>query len=87
MHHRIEFLACEERLHRRAIGDVTTHEVEIRLGSKARKPRFLQLYVVVTIQVVEAGDAVAALGEPQGQGGADEARGAGDQDVHVVRLS
>src|SRR5258707_9356504 len=87
MDHRIELLAREERAHRRAIGDVAAYELELSLAREAREPRLLQANVVVIVQVVEAGDALAALGEPQGQGGADEASRAGDQDVHVVRLS
>src|SRR5712671_5039290 len=78
MDYRVELLPREERAHRRAVGDVAAHEVESRLAGKARKARFLQPHVVVGVQVVEAGDSLAALREPQGQGGADEASRAGD---------
>ena len=71
--------AIEIALHR--------HEIESGLAGQTREPRFLQAHVVVIVQVVEAGDALAALGEAQGQGAAEEAGCAGDQDVHVVRLS
>ena len=82
MDHGLEALAAEKRLHRPGVGDVRFDELESRFARRARKPRLLQSHIVVVVQIVEAGDALAALKQPQCQGGADEAGGAGDEDVH-----
>ena len=54
-------------------------------GHELRQPVLLQLHAVVVVEVVQPDHLVAGGQEPAGEMEADEARGAGDEDIaHVL---
>ena len=79
--------ACEQRFHRRAVGEVDAREAESLARREAREARLLERRVVVRVQVVEADDLVAAREQPLADVVADEARRAGHENAHQSRPS
>jgi len=69
--------------HGRLVFEGPFHKGKGRAGAQLLQARLFQRHVVVRIQVVKAGDGIAALQEGAGHVVADESGGAGDQDVHV----
>jgi hypothetical protein len=82
--HGVELVAGEELRGLVARGDVEEREAEFGVGLEAREACFLEAHVVVGVEVVDAEDRVAPAEEGGGDGGADEAGGAGDEEFHVV---
>src|SRR5689334_3577365 len=74
-----EAVLSEQRLRRRAIGQIELLETELRIAFEQFEARLFQLGVVVMVDAVDAED-VAPLGEklPHDMK-ADEASGSGDQ--------
>ncbi len=83
VHDAIELLGSEELIDIRAVGDVELVERESR-KLELLQPRQLEVDVVVVVQVVQPDDGVAALEQAPRDVHADEAGGAGDEDLHAV---
>ena len=64
------------------------HPLELKPleGGELGQPRFLEVYVVIVIEVIQAQDMVPSLQEPPGHMIADEAGRTGDQD-HRMEMS
>ncbi len=82
VHHAVEALAREQRLHARAVGQVEPLEAKARLPLQLAEPGLLECRVVVIVEVVDAGDRVTARQQALRGVHADEAGRAGEQDVH-----
>ena len=80
--HALEPLAGEKPGHARAVREVELDEAEPRELLQHLEPRELEAHIVVVVEVVEPDDLVAALEQLAGRVIADEASGAGDQDLH-----
>jgi hypothetical protein len=77
----------EGRIHRRPVGEIGAQEAPRRPGLRRDavelgQPRLLEGHVVIIVDVVEAGHRIAARQQPRRDMEADEAGGAGDEDVH-----
>ena len=79
----VESAAVPDLLHRRAIGGVGAHELEAAERPQPLEARFLELHIVVRVEVVEPDDGIAALEEAFGDVVSDEAGRAGDQYLHA----
>ena len=76
----------EKTFNRGAIRQIAFHKLEILMGLQARKAGLLQIDVVIVIEVVEADDVVAARKQRLSGVRSDEARSAGNQYLHSVRI-
>jgi len=74
----VELIFCEQPLHGIPVSDVGAQEMKILFLSEHGQPRLFQGYVIVGIQVVDAGYGIAMFKQAAGQVKADEAGGAGD---------
>ena len=63
--HLVEFLGGEQRFHAGAISDIQFDEAELRVCSQPLQAGFLELDVVIVVQVVEADHLVAARQQAQ----------------------
>jgi hypothetical protein len=82
VHHAVEALGREQRLHPGAVGHVQALEAKARLRRQPGQPGLLERRVVVVVEVVDADHLVAARQQALGHVHADEAGRAGDQDFH-----
>ncbi len=87
VHDAADLGTCEQRFHRRPIGEVHAREAESLARREARKARLLERRVVVRVQVVEADHLVAAREQPLADVVADEPRRAGHEHAHQSRPS
>jgi len=78
MHDRAEGAILERRFGELAVGEIEPVKLETRELTQDREPRFLQRWVVIIIDAVDADDGAAAFQHPPRQAKADETRGAGD---------
>ncbi len=70
-----------------AIRNVQPHEAKARVGADLLQARELEGNVVVVVEVIEADNFVAALEQHACGEVADEAGGAGNQELHYNRPS
>ena len=64
------------------VGDIELGENKARIGAQRGQARFLQSYVVVIVEIVDAHHMVAALEQRLGDVEADEPGNAGEKDRH-----
>jgi len=79
-----------ESQHAVAVGDVLLDEGKPSEFTEYGKPRFLQPYIIIFVEVVDAQDLLATLQQPAGDVEADKPGSAGQQDRHdflFLRLS
>ena len=79
--HGVEALRREQRRQRLAVGEVHPHEAE-PFAVDLRQARFLQDDGIISIEVVQADDFIAASEQTLNQMEADEAGCSRDQDLH-----
>ena len=84
----IEAVGGKQVRNRIAIGDIALLEVEVRVSGEFGQAGFLQLGVIVGIEVVERDDGAAIGKQTSGDVKADEAGRAGDENrLHRALLS
>src|SRR5258708_37740565 len=79
MHHAPDYALAEEVLHRIGVGDVAVDESEGPRFLQLREARFLQLRIVVRVEVVDADDLLPAIEQSLRNVESDEAGGAGHE--------
>jgi hypothetical protein len=84
MHHAVEPVLLEQRLHARAVRHIQLHELKARLAREPRQAVMLELGVVVVVQIVQAHHLVAAGEQDLADMHADKAGRAGNQDFHAI---
>ena len=83
MNHPVKGADGKQGIHCRFIGQITLDEGKGGVGAKPLEARMLEGHIVIVVEVVKAGDRVAALKQGGGHVVADKAGGAGDEYVHV----
>src|SRR6185437_15167541 len=78
-------ITCEHFGDTVAVGDVDLVKDEIRIALEPFETSLLQPDAVVLVQIVDANDRLAPLGEAACDMKADEARGPGDENAHLTR--
>ena len=61
MNHSLGLLSGEDVFHGLAIGDALAHAFERVESSEALQPCFLEVYVVVRVQIIDADDLIALV--------------------------
>ncbi len=79
MHDVREAVFGEQRRHAVTVGEIELNELEVLQFLQLVAPRFLELRIVVGVQVVEADDRAAVLQQALGHVEPDEAGRAGDE--------
>src|SRR5699024_6799630 len=67
-----------------AIGEIRMDVCICGMIGKLRQARLFQLDIVIIAEIVEADDRITALQQPLCDMGADEAGGAGNQNLHCL---
>jgi hypothetical protein len=83
----LETRFAKESFHPMPIGKVELDEPESWLTFENGEPGFLQLDVIVLVQVIEPNDLIAPLQKTPGHEKADKTRRAGDEHPHDVLTS
>ena len=84
MYHAVRRVVPEQSPHGVGVAEVAAHELERPVPLQTPQTGLLEGDVVVRVQVVEAEDGIAPVEQTLRCGGADEARGAGDEDPHAL---
>src|SRR6185437_16178013 len=79
----VEELGFEQPRHRIGIGDVLAVEAESVAPLQLCEACFLELRIVVAVDVIDADDLVAAIEKALRRVEADESRSAGNQEFHA----
>jgi len=82
MHDALRLDPGKQRRHGFAIGNVFPVDVESLVRRELRQPIFLQLHVVIIVDVVDGMDFIAAFQQIPADMKADKARRSGQQDFH-----
>ena len=87
MHHALEFLALEQRLHAGTLSQLLLHEAEAGVLLEDGEAAGLELRVIIIIKIINSDYRRAAIKKRCGNVKADKASRAGDENRHAVSIS